>query len=76
MQRPEVRLQQLAVQPQRIGLGRLAQFLFAGRLLADSAVIHIVNRLVQLAALLLQPLGAVLGGVIILQQLTVGGVLR
>ena len=75
MQRPEVRLQQFAVQPQRIGLGRLAQFLFAGRLLADSAVVHIVDRLVQLTALLAQALGAVLGGVIILQQLAVGGVL-
>ena len=76
MQRPEVRLQQFAVQPQRIGLGRLAQFLFAGRLLADSAVVHIVDSLVQLAALLAQALGTVLGGVVVLEHFTVAGVLR
>ena len=73
---PLVGLQQLAVQAQGIGFFTLGQFLPPGGLFAHSAFVQVMHRFVQLAALLLQPLGAVLGGVIILQQLAVGGVLR
>ena len=44
---PEVGLQQLTVQAQRIGLGGLGQFLAAGGLLADGTVVHVVHSLVQ-----------------------------
>ena len=64
------------LQAQGIGFFTLGQFLPPGGLFAHSAFVQVMHRFVQLAALLLQPLGAVLGGVIILQQLTVGGVLR
>ena len=72
---PEVGLQQLTVQAQRIGLGGLGQFLAAGGLLADGTVVHVVHSLVQFAALLPQAFGAVLGGVVVLQQFAVAGVL-
>ena len=75
MYSPEVGLQQLTVQAQRIGLGGLGQFLAAGGLLADGTVVHVVHSLVQFAALLPQALGAVLGGVVVLQQFAVAGVL-
>ena len=69
---PEVCLQKLAVQAQRVGLGGLAQFLLPRGLLANGAVIHIVDGLVQLAAFLAQALGAVLRGVVVLEHLAVG----
>ena len=72
---PEVGLQKLTVQPQRVGLSGLAQFLFAGCLFADGTIVHIMDGLVQLAALLAQALGAVLGGVVILEHFAVTRVL-
>ena len=75
-QRPEVGLQQLAVQAQGVGLFALGQFFAAGGLLAHSAVVQVVHGLIQFAAFLAQALGAVFGGVVVLQQFAVGQVAR
>ena len=73
---PEIGLQQFAVKPQAFGLLALGKFLTPGGLLADCTVVEVVHRLIQLAALLAQSLGAVFGGVVILEHLAVGGILN
>ena len=62
MQRPEVRLQQFAIQAQRIGLGRLAQFLSLRAACLRTARSYILRTALYSSRLFLaQALGTVLG---------------